>query len=152
MINKRMAENYLADSASILLEAEGARSRKLHHRAIRLSQESLKLTLKAVLRAVGVEYPKEHDVSDAMRENLDKLPDWFRSSTGYLEEGSLWLSQRRGPSMYGDEIAGKPASELFTAEDSGKAVEYGSSARPRKTTPRNVRNCLTSRPETVFGR
>lgn len=128
MINKRMAENYLSDSASILSEAEAARGRNLHHRAIRLSQESLELTLKAILRAVGIEYPKEHDVSDAITENLEKLPDWFRSYTGYLEEGSLWLSQRRGPSMYGDEIAGKPASELFTAEDSRRAVEYADRA------------------------
>jgi HEPN domain-containing protein len=128
LINKRMAENYLTDSASILTEAEAAKTRGLHHRAIRLSQESLELTLKAILRAVAVEYPKEHDVSDAIAENLEKLPDWFRSQTSYLEEGSQWLSQRRGPSMYGDEIAGKPASQLFTAEDSRKALEYANQA------------------------
>lgn len=123
-----MAENYLRDSESILTEAEAARTRELHHRAIRLSQESFELTLKAILRAVAVEYPKEHDVSDAVVEILDKLPDWFRSHATYLKEGSQWLSQRRGPSMYGDEIAGKPASQLFTAEDSRKALEYANQA------------------------
>jgi len=128
LINKRMAQNYLSDSTSILSEAKAARNSEVHHRAIRLSQESLKLTLKAILRAVGIEYPKEHEVSDAMKENLEKLPDWFRSQMAYLEEGSVWLSERRGPSMYGDEIAGKPASELFTADDSGKAVEYADRA------------------------
>ncbi len=124
MINKRMAENYLSDATSILLEATAAKDRGLHHRAIRLSQESLELTLKALLRAVGVEYPKEHEVSEAIEENLEKFPDWFRSHMPHLEEGSVWLSERRGPSMYGDEIAGKPASQLFTADDSAKAVEY----------------------------
>ncbi len=128
MINKRMAENYLSDSTSILSEAKAARDKGLHHRAIRLSQESLELTLKAILRAVGVEYPKEHEVSEAINENSGKFPDWFRSHTPDLEEGSVWLSERRGPSMYGDEIAGKPASQLFTADDSAKAVEYADRA------------------------
>ena len=128
MINKRMAENYLSDSASILLEAKTARDRGIHHRAIRLSQESLELALKGILRAVGIEYPKEHEVSDAIDENLGKFPEWFRSQAAYLEEASAWLSERRGPSMYGDEIAGKPASQLFTAEDSRKAVEYADRA------------------------
>jgi HEPN domain-containing protein len=119
-----MAEDYLADSTSILSEAKAAKHMGRHHRAIRLSQESLKLGLKAILRSVGVEYPKEHDVSDAIEENLEKFPAWFRSVTPKLEEGSTWLSERRGASMYGDEIAGKPASQLFTHEDSAKAVEY----------------------------
>jgi HEPN domain-containing protein len=123
-----MAEDYLADSASILSEAKAAKDMGRHHRAIRLSQESLELTLKAILRSVGVEYPKEHDVSDAIQENLDKFPDWFRSVTLKLEEGSTWLMERRGASMYGDEIAGKPASQLFTVEDSAKAVEYADRA------------------------
>ena len=128
MMNRRMAENYISDSTSILSEAKEARGRKLHHRAIRLSQESFELTVKGILRAVGVEYPKEHDVSDALSDNLEKFPDWFPSQTAYLEEGSAWLAERRGPSMYGDEIAGKPASELFKAEDSRKAVEYADRA------------------------
>jgi HEPN domain-containing protein len=123
-----MAEDYLAESASILSEARAAKDMGRHHRAIRLSQECLELTLKAILRSVGVEYPKEHDVSDAIEENLELFPDWFRSVTPKLEEGSTWLSERRGISMYGDEIAGKPASQLFTGEDSAKAVEYSERA------------------------
>jgi HEPN domain-containing protein len=128
MISKKMAENYLADATSILSEAKVAKGSDLHHRAIRLSQESLELSLKAVLRSVGVEYPKEHDVSDAIDENLQKFPDWFRSISPELKEGSEWLSERRGLSMYGDEIAGKPPSQLFTSEDSAKALEYADRA------------------------
>lgn len=128
LINKRMAEDYLSDSTSILSEAKAAKDGGRHHRAIRLSQESLELSLKAILRSVGIEYPKERDVSDAIQENIEKFPDWFRSATPKLEEGSTWLAERRGPSMYGDEIAGKPASQLFTDEDSAKAVEYADRA------------------------
>lgn len=67
-------------------------------------------------------------MSEAIDENLGKLPESFRSHAAYLEEASAWLSERRGPSMHGDEIAGKPASQLFTAEDSRKAVEYADRA------------------------
>jgi len=123
-----MAENYVSDAKSILVEAKAARRRKHHHRAIRLSQESFELSLKAILRSIGVEYPKEHEVSDAVRENMAKFPDWFQSKVAYLEDASVWLSERRGPSMYGDEIAGKPASQLFTEKDSRKAVEYADKA------------------------
>jgi len=129
LINRRMAENYLRDAKSILAEAKAARMRRLHHRAIRLSQESFELTLKAVLRSIGIEYPKEHEVSDALRENMAKLPRWFQSHVAYLEEASAWLAEKRGPSMYGDEIAGIPASRLFTSNDSRKAVEYSSQAQ-----------------------
>jgi HEPN domain-containing protein len=128
LINRRMSENYLSDAASILKEAHAARGNGVYHRALRLSQESLELTLKAVLRAVGIEYPKEHEVSEAIQENLNKFPDWFASETAYLQEGSAWLWERRGPSMYGDEIAGKPAAELFTADDSRRAIEYADRA------------------------
>jgi len=82
-----------------------------------------------ILRAVGVEHPKEHGVSDALSYNLEKFPDRFPWQTAYPEEGSEWLAERRGPSMYGDEIAGKPASELFKAEDSEKTVAYADRAR-----------------------
>ena len=123
-----MAEDYLADSTSILSEAKAAKDNGRHHRAIRLSQESLELSLKAILRSVGVEYPKEHDVSDAIQENMGKFPNWFRPTALELEQGSAWLAERRGPSMYGDEIAGKPASQLFTDEDSTKAVQYADRA------------------------
>jgi HEPN domain-containing protein len=59
---------------------------------------------------------------------MAKFPEWFRSRISYLEEASVWLSEKRGPSMYGDEIAGKPASHLFTSNDSRKAVEYANAA------------------------
>jgi HEPN domain-containing protein len=81
-----------------------------------------------MLRSIGVEYPKEHEVSDALKENSASFPKWFQSRIPYLEDGSIWLAEKRGPSMYGDEIAGKPASQLFTAADSKKALEYASEA------------------------
>jgi len=123
-----MAENYLSDAKSIFTEAKAARRRKLHHRAIRLSQESFELSVKAILRLVGVEYPKEHEVSDAMRDSATKFPHWFQSLVADFEEASVWLSERRAPAMYGDEVAGKPASQLFNNRDSRKALTFAGEA------------------------
>ena len=128
MINKRMAENYLRDAQAILVEAKAARRRRLSHRAVRLAQESFELSVKGMLRSIGVEYPKEHEVSDALKENTARFPEWFQSQITYLEDASVWLAEKRGPSMYGDEIAGKPASQLFTDADSRKAVEHAAEA------------------------
>jgi len=79
-----MAENYLSDARSILAEVKTARRRKLHHRVVRLSQESFELSLKAILRSVGVEYPKEHEVSDAIRGKIAKFPNWLQARLNYL--------------------------------------------------------------------
>jgi HEPN domain-containing protein len=128
LINKRMAENYVRDAEAILAEAKAARRRRVFHRVIRLAQESFELSLKGILRSIAVEYPKDHEVSDALRENSTRFPEWFQSRVAYLGEGSVWLAERRGPSMYGNEIAGKPASRLFTASDSRKALEYADAA------------------------
>ena len=80
LINKRMAENCLRDAQAILTEARAAQRRKLAHRAVRLSQESFELSLKGILRSIGIEYPKEHEVSDALKENSARFPEWFEET------------------------------------------------------------------------
>jgi len=91
-----MAENYLRDARAILIEAKAAQRRRLSHRAVRLSQESFELSLKGILRSIGIEYPKEHEVSDALKENSARFPEWLQSHAAYLEEGSVWLWEKRG--------------------------------------------------------
>ena len=124
MINRRTAENFLQDAQEILGEAEAGLSRRQYHRAIRLSQEAFELSAKACLRAIGVEYPKEHDVSDALLGNRRKFPRWMQDSLEDVTRRSAWLAERRGPPMYGDEVKGLPARRLFNAKDGKKAVKY----------------------------
>ncbi len=78
--------------------------------------------MKAALRFVGVEYPKQHDVSAALTNVKDRFPKWFGAET--LAERAIWLAERREPAMYGDEGEGVPADELFTREDARKALSY----------------------------
>lgn len=123
-----IAKDYLENAKIILDEAKTASFKKAYHRVVRLSQESFELALKACLRIIGIEYPKSHEVSDVMMENKDSFPSWFRDKTKYLCEASVWLFEKRGLAMYGDEIKGEPASKLFDEEDAKKALSFANEA------------------------
>ena len=90
---------------------------------VRYSQECVELSLKACLRLVGVEYPKVHDVGDILRAESERFPGWFREEVDRLAEISRDLAEKRAPSMYGVEVAGKSPEELFNKDDAVKALE-----------------------------
>lgn len=128
MKNRELAEHFLADAKALLSEARVAQRRRRIHRSIRLGQEAVELASKACLRALGIEYPKAHDVSDALEANRDKLPGWFRAALPSLVRASAWLAAQRGPAMYGDEVGGVPAAELFGVRDGVRAVHAAARA------------------------
>ena len=78
-----------------------------HAYVVRQSQEAVELSLKAALRLVGVEFPKEHDVSDALIQNSTKYPSWFSEGIPSMDRVSKELVQKKIPSMYGEEARGK---------------------------------------------
>ena len=61
---------------------------------MRLSQECFEPSLKAVLKAVGIEYPKIHDVSDVLVDIKDRFPEWFRAELEFLRESSKILVKK----------------------------------------------------------
>lgn len=58
----KIAKSYLRQAEARLRDAIDAFSESNYPYAVRLSQECVELSLKAVLKAVGIEYPKIHDV------------------------------------------------------------------------------------------
>nr|MDO8098530.1 HEPN domain-containing protein [Candidatus Njordarchaeota archaeon] len=80
------------------------------------------MSLKAILRSVGIEYPREHDVSKALEISRDKFPGWFSTKIPKFMEVSKDLSKKRGPAMYGYESEMKPASNIFDEEDANSAI------------------------------
>jgi len=58
-----MAKAYIEDAEYSLKEARTAHSAEVYHRSVRRAQECIELSLKAILRLLGIEYPKQHDVS-----------------------------------------------------------------------------------------
>jgi HEPN domain-containing protein len=120
-----MAKGYIDDAEYSLYEAEEAFNKEMYHRAVRRAQESVELSLKAVLRLLGMEYPREHDVSDALAEvvQVRELPGWFRSELEVISVTSKRLAGERGPAFYGDEHAFIPPKELYSKEDAEKAID-----------------------------
>lgn len=124
MNTEAMAKGYLDDAEYSLHEAREALRRKTYHRTVRRAQETVELSLKATLRLLGVEHPREHEVSDALEQVIKsrELPDWFKSKLETISLTSKRLAEERGPAFYGDEKAFIPPKELYTHEEAEKAV------------------------------
>ena len=117
-----MARDYMARATARLRAARGAFGRGDHPDVVRYSQECTEFSLKACLRLVGVEYPREHEVSDILTASSNRFPEWFRKRIRQFAEISLTLAEARGPSVYGDEARGIPASKMFGRDEAEKAV------------------------------
>jgi len=85
----------------------------------------MELSLKAALRFLAVEYPREHNVRDVLLEvaNSRMLPEWFMAEVEFVAAVSSDLAMKRGPAFYGDEQALRPPSSIFTQTDASSALK-----------------------------
>lgn len=114
MINIEMARDYALRARRCLREADLALNEGDAASTIRRAQESLELMVKALLRLVSIEYPRSHDVSDALLEHSDKLPRELKDRIEELAKLVSELASIRGPAFYGYEREGIPASQAFS--------------------------------------
>ena len=120
MTNVSLAESYMIKASKrlkilyFLFDDEG------YSDVIREPQEVVELAQKAMLRRVGIDPPKWHDVGSIILENSNL----FYIVYGELEaiaRISKWLRKERELSFYGD-IDFIPTEE-YTPEDALKAIE-----------------------------
>lgn len=111
-----MAKDYAERAKWCLKEAELALIGNNSAICVRRSQEALELAAKSVLRYLAVEYPSEHDVSDALMEVEKKLPPYLVSELQSITKALAELARVRGPAFYGYEREGIPASRAFSKE------------------------------------
>lgn len=123
MTNERIARGYFQEAEGRLRYLDALLLDKRFATVVREAQEVVELLLKAALRFVGIEPARTHDVSQIMRQNVGRFPDWFSASIEELSRISTELAQDRGPSFYGDEVRGIPPAELFHEEDARTALE-----------------------------
>ena len=109
-----IAEAMLQQARDRLSTAERAISSGNYSYAVRSSQECVEFSLKATLRAVGVEYPKKHDVSRVLLRVRDRFPAWF--AVDEFVRTSRELVELREPAMYGNEVRMISPSALFRRE------------------------------------
>ncbi|MBO3839461.1 MAG: HEPN domain-containing protein [Thermoproteota archaeon] len=118
----KLAEDYFKRARIRIKSAELAYSEESYPDVVRYSQECVELSLKAALRAVAVEYPKEHDMSRILRAVRERFPEWFKREVEKLGDVSRDLSDKRAPSLYGIETLGKAPSDIFDRSDAEKAL------------------------------
>ena len=70
---------------------------------VRESQEVVELALKGLLRAIGVEPPRIHDVADVLLAEQGRLPDSLRRHVHVLADASRGLRRDRELAFYGAE-------------------------------------------------
>ena len=112
--NISMAFSYMRRAERRIKDAKRAYEESFYPDTVRYCQEAVELSVKAVLRLIGVEYPKAHDVSNVVKMNENKYPIWFREKVREIVELMRLLSKSRGLSVYGDEERGIPPEELFS--------------------------------------
>jgi len=88
---------------------------------VRESQEIVELALKGLLRAVGIEPPRIHDVSDVLMAERPRFPATIQQDLDMLAAGSRTLRRDRELAFYGAEDL--TPTGFYTQEDAVSARE-----------------------------
>jgi len=124
MTNSGMARAYRRQAGQILRQAKDALEAGAFGLAVRRSQETVELSLKAVLRYAGIETPKWHDVGDILKESRSRFPESFSCQIDRFAGYSADLRRKRERGLYGDEEAGKGPDEIFDRAQAEEAISW----------------------------
>jgi HEPN domain-containing protein len=123
MTTEEMARSFQRRAQAILREAERLWGDEAWNLVVRRCQEAVELALKGALREAGVEVPKVHDVSGALRRNIRRLPVRLAAEIDFLVSASRRLREERELAFYGDEETGTDAEALFSRADAEDALQ-----------------------------
>ncbi len=121
MNSRTLAQSYLIKATKRLKILGVLLSEEAYSDVVREAQEIVELALKGILRQIGIEPPKQHDVGYLLVEYKDRLPADVEVNAARLAEISKWLRKEREFSFYGD-IDFIPTEE-YTLEDAVRAIE-----------------------------
>jgi len=120
MINVTLAQSYLIKARlrlgllDYLLDAGG------YSDVVREAQEIVELALKGMLRQVGVEPPKWHDVGPLLLEHHSRFSPEVAAELDTLAAISKWLRREREFAFYGD-VDFIPTEE-YSLQDAQRAI------------------------------
>ena len=120
MTNGSLAESYLLKATKRLKIVPVLLDEEAYSDVVREAQEIVELALKGMLRQVGVEPPRWHDVGSILREHRDRLPDAAAAEADDLAAISADLRKDRELSFHGD-IDFIP-TEHYSEEDARRAL------------------------------
>lgn len=120
MTNISLAQSYLKKSEKRLKILGILFDEEDYSDVVREAQEIVELALKGMLRQIGIEPPKYHDVGTALLNHADRFAATIRPNLQRLAEISKWLRKEREFSFYGD-IDFIPTEE-YTPQDGRQAI------------------------------
>lgn len=121
MTNDSLSRSYMR-KAQVRLEVLNLLvERRAYSDVLREAQELVELALKAMLRHVGIEPPKWHDVSTILIEHRDRFVGVAEADLERLATISTWLRKERELSFYGD-VDFIP-TEQYVRDDAVRAIE-----------------------------
>ena len=120
MTNTSLAQSYLLKAQKRLKILTVLLDEQAYSDVIREAQEIVEPALKGILRQVGVESPKWHDVGPVLQEYRARLPESVSVQTDRLAAISRWLRKEREFSFYGD-IDFIP-TEQYARTDADRAI------------------------------
>jgi HEPN domain-containing protein len=103
MTNHSLSSSYLAKAKVRLAMLSFLLERESYSDVVREAQEAVELVLKAMLREIGVEPPKWHDVGELLVAYAERFPVSIRTRITRLAEISKWLREERELAFYGDD-------------------------------------------------
>ena len=103
MRNRSLAADYVKRAAVRLRVIDMLYEAGSWADVVRGSQEAVELALKGLLRAVGVDPPRVHDVADVLEQERSRLPTGLSDDVDQLAAASRALRRDRELAFYGAE-------------------------------------------------
>lgn len=121
MTNNDLAQSYFKKASDRLDILDLLLKKEAYSDVIREAQEIVELSLKGMLRYVGIEPPKYHDVGPLLVEHQERFKDVTSQEIVNLARISKELRKERELAFYGD-IDFIPTKE-YTLKDAQEAIE-----------------------------
>ncbi|MCS5696664.1 HEPN domain-containing protein [Desulfofundulus thermocisternus] len=121
MTSTTLAQSYLLKATKRLKILPVLFGEEAYSDVISEAQEIVELALKGMLRWIGVDPPKQHDVGYLLVEFQDRLPPEVSREAQRLAQISRWLRKEREFAFYGD-VDFIPTEE-YTREDAARAMD-----------------------------
>lgn len=124
MTNKELALGLFRQAESRFKTMKEAFRVEDYPYTVRVAQECVELSLKAVLILAGIDPPKWHDVGTILLEHADRFPSVDRPLLEEMAFISRSLRGEREKSMYGDEVLRLPPDRLYSKYDAESAQKW----------------------------
>ena len=121
MTNKDLSFDYIKRAKTRLKVLELLYKEESWPDVVREAQEVVDLALKALLRFSNIAFPRTHDLSNILKQEVDQLPSSIKESVPKLAKFSKQLRRDRELAFYGSEDI--TPLDFYDSSDAEEAIE-----------------------------